>query len=205
MSGSLGSIVKFILRAWAGILFLGAAALAVAQDVPIVQPGAPGEAPKVLSASEATQLADTSYSPADVRFMQGMIVHHQQAVDMAQLVGDRTNNDAVTKIATGILATQKDEITFMREWLTSRDEKVEMPHSMHMGPEGHGMMKGMATPAQMAELAASDPGEELLSALVNLGYPRAQAERVVEGALGEAPTQAGLEDLIRIALRRLAP
>jgi Holliday junction DNA helicase RuvA len=58
--------------------------------------------------------------------------------------------------------------------------------------------------AASAELGIVDPGEELLSALVNLGYPRAQAERVVEGALAEAPTDAGLEDLIRIALRRLA-
>jgi Holliday junction DNA helicase RuvA len=56
-----------------------------------------------------------------------------------------------------------------------------------------------------AELGLADPDEELLSALVNLGYPRAQAERVVEGALAEAPPNAGLEDLIRIALRRLAP
>jgi Holliday junction DNA helicase RuvA len=56
-----------------------------------------------------------------------------------------------------------------------------------------------------AELGLADPGEELLSALVNLGYPRAKAERVVEGALAEAPADAGLEDLIRIALRRLAP
>jgi Holliday junction DNA helicase RuvA len=49
------------------------------------------------------------------------------------------------------------------------------------------------------------PDEELLSALVNLGYPRAQAERVVESALAEATTEAALEDLIRIALRHLAP
>ena len=49
-----------------------------------------------------------------------------------------------------------------------------------------------------------DPDEELLSALVNLGYPRAQAERVVQSALGEAPPEAGLEELIRVALRHLS-
>ncbi|MBY0399880.1 Holliday junction branch migration protein RuvA [Myxococcota bacterium] len=49
-----------------------------------------------------------------------------------------------------------------------------------------------------------EPQEELLSALVNLGYPRAQAERVVAAALAEAPADSRIETLIRIALRRLA-
>jgi Holliday junction DNA helicase RuvA len=53
-------------------------------------------------------------------------------------------------------------------------------------------------------LPAIEPGEELLSALVNLGYPTAQAERVVEAALEEASPESGLEELIRVALRRLA-
>lgn len=53
-------------------------------------------------------------------------------------------------------------------------------------------------------LSAVEPGEELLSALVNLGYPNSRAERVVEAALAEAPPQSGLEELIRVALRRLA-
>jgi len=49
-----------------------------------------------------------------------------------------------------------------------------------------------------------EPDEELLSALVNLGYSRGQAERVVASALAEAPAEAGLEELIRVALRHLA-
>jgi Holliday junction DNA helicase RuvA len=53
-------------------------------------------------------------------------------------------------------------------------------------------------------LLAIEPGEELLSALVNLGYPRNQAERVVDAALAEAPAGSSLEELIRVALRRLA-
>lgn len=53
-------------------------------------------------------------------------------------------------------------------------------------------------------LSAIEPGEELLSALVNLGYPSSQAERVVEAALAEAPPESSLEELIRVALRRLA-
>jgi len=53
-------------------------------------------------------------------------------------------------------------------------------------------------------LSSIEPDEELLSALVNLGYPRGQAERVVEAALEEAPPESSLEELIRVALRRLA-
>jgi Holliday junction DNA helicase RuvA len=52
--------------------------------------------------------------------------------------------------------------------------------------------------------AAADPAEELLSALTNLGYPPAQAGRVVEAALAEAAPDAALEELIRVALRRMA-
>ena len=58
--------------------------------------------------------------------------------------------------------------------------------------------------AGSAPLPAVAPDEELLSALVNLGYPRNQAERVVDAALAEAPPDSGLEALIRLALRRLA-
>ncbi len=68
-----------------------------------------------------------------------------------------------------------------------------------------GRLGGAASGAASPEIGDADPGEELLSALTNLGYPPAQARRVVEAALEEAPTDSGLEDLIRVALRRLAP
>ena len=67
-------------------LFIGSANAA-----PIVQPGAPGDSGRILSAEEAVQITDTSYSPADVNFMQMMIPHHQQAREMADLVERRTN------------------------------------------------------------------------------------------------------------------
>jgi uncharacterized protein (DUF305 family) len=128
------------------------AAPAAAQQAPIVQPGAPGQASKTLTAEEATRLAKSSYSPADVAFMQGMIVHHQQAVDMAALVADRTNQEAVVAVAGRIDASQLDEMKFMREWLEDRAEPVAM---MGMGHAHHSGMKGMATPEQLADLAAA--------------------------------------------------
>jgi uncharacterized protein (DUF305 family) len=144
----------------AGLLVaLGAQAAA-----PIVQPGAPGEPPRELTADEAIEVADTSYSPADVRFLQDMIPHHAQATEMAALVQGRTNNPDIIDIAGRIDAAQADEIAFMREWLTSRGEDAPMDggggegampahaHATHMAPE----MMGMATPEQMAQLAAAE-------------------------------------------------
>jgi uncharacterized protein (DUF305 family) len=128
---------------------------AAAAQVPILQPGAPGESVRELSVEEASEIAKSSYSPDDVRFMQDMIPHHNQAVQMAALVKDRTNNPEVADIAGRIDASQADEIKFMQDWLATRGEKVPEPsahHAMHMAHE----MAGMATPEQMAELAEAE-------------------------------------------------
>ncbi len=123
-------------------------------QVPILQPGAPGEAVRELSVTEASRIANSSYSPDDVRFMQDMIPHHNQAVQMAALVKARTNSEELTEIAGRIDASQADEIQFMKDWLAQRGEDVPDPtahHAMHMAHD----MAGMATPEQMAELADS--------------------------------------------------
>ncbi len=131
---------------------LATSAPLAAQAVPIVLPGAPGATPRVIDATEAIALSDTRFSPADVAFMQGMIVHHQQAVEMAQLVEDRTNNDAILKTSDRIEAGQKDEMDFMRTWLKDRNLEVAMQGMGH----AHHTMKGMASPEQMRELAAAN-------------------------------------------------
>ena len=135
-----------------------ASAGAAAQQVPILLPGAPGTAPTVLSPEQAVRIADTSFSPADVRFMQDMIRHHHQAVRMVALVKERTNNPALVDAAGRIEASQSDEIAFMQNWLRQRgqaaaDPAAAMAHSAHAG--GHETMKGMASPQEMAALAAS--------------------------------------------------
>ena len=137
------------------LFLLTGPAVGPAAAAPIVQPGVPGEPARELTAEEAVEIADTSYSPADVRFMQDMIPHHHQALEMAALVEDRTNNRELIDVAGRIDATQRDEIAFMQEWLRERGERVPDPtahHAMHM----HHEMAGMATPEQMAELAASE-------------------------------------------------
>ena len=126
-----------------------ASSTAFAQSAPIVHPGAPGAPSQVISPEQAIAVAGVNYAPGDVAFMQGMIVHHQQAVEMAKLVAKRTNNEAVVATADRIEAGQADEMKFMREWLETRGEPIKMAHMDHAG---HTMM-GMASAADMAELA----------------------------------------------------
>ena len=133
-------------------ILLASAATASAQDVTIVQPGGIGQAPRTLSEDEARQLARNAYSHADVAFMQSMIVHHQQAVDMAALVEDRTNTSETLAVAGRIDASQEDEIDFMRGWLSDRSEPLDMAG---MGHAAHSGMVGMATPEQLAALEAA--------------------------------------------------
>ena len=132
-----------------------AAVAPVTSTTPIILPGAPGQSSQTLAAVDAVKIADNSYSPDDVAFMQNMIPHHAQAVDMANLVAERTNRDEVVKIAKRIKASQADEIKFMEEWLAQRNEALTPPdHSGHHG--AHHQMAGMATPDQMQQLADSE-------------------------------------------------
>ncbi|MBW3550087.1 MAG: DUF305 domain-containing protein [Proteobacteria bacterium] len=124
-------------------------------QVSIVNPGAPGEDSRELSADEAVRIAASRYSAADVQFMQDMIPHHHQALEMAALVGERTNSPALIDAAGRIEASQRDEIGFMQQWLAARGERVPDPqaHSaMHTSHE----MAGMASAAEMAALAKAE-------------------------------------------------
>jgi len=124
----------------------------MAQEAPIIQPGAPGNAARELSAAEAIEIANISYSPADALFMQDMIPHHNQAVQMADLVADRTNTRELVDLAGRIDVSQADEIEFMQQWLSERGEEVPDPTAHEAMHTSH-KMAGMASPEQMAELA----------------------------------------------------
>ena len=141
----------------ASAVMIGIASASLAQ-VAIIQPGAPGEPARELTPEQALEIANTSYSPADARFMNDMIPHHHQAIQMAELVADRTNRPELIDVAGRINVSQGDEIAFMQQWLRGRGEPVPEPteHSaMHMSHE----MAGMATPEEMASLAAASGTE----------------------------------------------
>ncbi len=124
----------------------------------IVQPGAPGESGRTFSAMELDQVEGVSHVEADVRFMQGMIPHHQQALEMTALVRQHAVTRAVQQMALRMEISQRDEIQLMETWLRERNEPTTMP-GMGMEMGGMHLMPGMLTPEQMEELGNAR-GEE---------------------------------------------
>jgi uncharacterized protein (DUF305 family) len=119
----------------------------------IVQPGAPGQPTKTLPPSTRAMLPPGS--PKDVEFMQGMIMHHAQAVEMTALIDSRTDNKELRLLGARISKSQSDEIEFMKRWLTARGESTShaMPEMPGMNMSGHQMlMPGMLTAKQMDAL-----------------------------------------------------
>ena len=123
----------------------------------------------VIGSASAQAPADSArsrYTAADVAFMQGMIAHHAQAVEMAALVAARSAREDMHLLAQRIDVSQRDEIATMQRWLRSRHQEapgLDATHEHH-NPAGHPMlMPGMLTPEEMAALAAaSGPGFEQL-------------------------------------------
>jgi len=126
----------------------------------VVQPGAPGQPTRTLPPSTRATLPPRS--PKDVEFMQGMIMHHAQAVEMTALIESSTQNKELRLLGARISKSQSAEIEFMKRWLTARGE----PTSMTM-PEMPGMdmskqpmlMPGMLTPKQMEALKKANGAE----------------------------------------------
>ena len=135
----------------------------------VVQPGAPGEPTKTLPSSTRPTLLTAT--PADVQFMQHMIVHHAQAVEMTALIESHTKNKELRTLGERISRSQSDEIKFMKRWLTARGEPVEMPGMSGMDMPGMNMsghqmssshqmmMPGMLTPQQMDALRKAKDAE----------------------------------------------
>ena len=123
----------------------------------VVQPGAPGKPTKTLPPSTKGTLPPRS--SADVEFMQGMIMHHQQAVEMTALIPSHTENKNLRSLGARISSSQSDEIKFMQRWLAARGESISMamPGMPDMDKSGHPMalMPGMLTPEQMDALRKS--------------------------------------------------
>jgi uncharacterized protein (DUF305 family) len=119
----------------------------------VVQPGAPGKPTETLPPSTRPSLPPLS--PADVEFMQGMIMHHSQAVEMTALIASHTENKDVRSLGAKISSSQSDEIRFMQRWLAARGQSASVPGAMPgMDMSGHAMapMPGMLTPQQMEAL-----------------------------------------------------
>lgn len=120
----------------------------------VVQPGAPGKPSKTLPASTKATLPQPSH--ADVEFMQGMIMHHSQAVEMTALIPSHTENKDLRSLGARISSSQADEIKLMQRWLAARGEPIStaMPGMPEMDTSGKPMalMPGMLTPEQVEAL-----------------------------------------------------
>jgi uncharacterized protein (DUF305 family) len=134
----------------------------------VVQPGAPGQPTRTLPPSTRATLPPRSL--ADVQFMQGMIMHHAQAVEMTALIGSHTENKNLRSLGARISSSQSDEIKFMKRWLAARGAPIsppmpemEMPgmdmSSMDMSSHQMALMPGMLTPEQMEALRKATGAE----------------------------------------------
>ena len=135
----------------------------------VVQPGAPGQPTRTLPLSARATLPPRS--AADVQFMQGMIMHHAQAVEMTALIESHTENKDLRLLGARISHSQSEEIKFMQHWLETRGEPTSLPMQQMRGmdmamPGMSGMesnqpmlMPGMLTPKQMEALKKSKGAE----------------------------------------------
>ena len=128
---------------------------------PIVQPGAPGQNSKILSPETAVIPPRTPAAP-DIAFMQGMIMHHSQAVEMTDLLRTRSRNKDLQALGKRISISQTDEIQYMKQWLEERGQPASMQHAHmdmanmkgmdHSKMDSMQLMPGMLTPQQMKAL-----------------------------------------------------
>lgn len=158
------------------ILLAGLIAAQAPQSPPIFQPGAPGAASRVITPGQAVSLSRSTFTAADVAFMQHMLVHHAQAVEMVGLLETRGASPAVKLIGRRIALSQQAEMDLMRDWLAQRGQPLAMAgmashagmdhsaHASHGTTHGAGhalpaddtpVMPGMLSPAQIQTLAAA--------------------------------------------------
>jgi uncharacterized protein (DUF305 family) len=121
-----------------------------------------------ISPAMASAQSAPTYMAADVRFMQGMIGHHAQAVAMTSLIPERRTRQDIRLLGHLIEVSQKDDIKMMQQWLRDRHQQVPTVDTQHehRAEAGHSMsmpgmamsdtlMPGMLTAAQLAELAGA--------------------------------------------------
>jgi len=127
----------------------------------VVQPGAPGQPTRTLPPHTSGVLPPLAR--ADIEFMQGMIMHHSQAVEMTALIPSHTDNKALYELGARISSSQSDEINFMKRWLVERGQPISMAMpgmpDMDMSGKPMGLMPGMLSPEQMAALRKAKGAE----------------------------------------------
>lgn len=143
----LGPIAALVLASVAAAACRGAGAQVGPR---VVQPGSPGQPTRTVAGAPKTEIR---FTEADVRFMQGMIGHHAQALEMTALLPSRTSRAEMKLLALRIQVSQADEIKLMRTWLIDRGQAVPDDHAHHA--PGAKLMPGMLTADEMSRLSAA--------------------------------------------------
>lgn len=162
----------------------------------IVQPGAPGEPTKSWDGSDLDEVEGVAWTEADVTFMQGMIHHHAQALEMTALIEERTETEAIRQMGLRMEISQGDEIALMSRWLEARDRSVPAWRSMSTirADGGAGEARGGTEHAGM-DHATMDHTEGTLHAMPGMLSP--QQMRDLEAARGEEFDRLFLEYMIQ--------
>jgi len=122
--------------------------LGITAPVVVSAQGRAGHAPT------ATGVPSVRPSEVDIAFIQGMLTHHAQAVEMVALVPQRTTRRELLLIAERIDVSQRDEMAWMRDWLADhRIPAAEGQGAHDHAAMGHASMPGMLSPDEMAALA----------------------------------------------------
>jgi uncharacterized protein (DUF305 family) len=121
--------------------------------VRVVQPGKPGESARVTDSDQVRAPDGSTYNNIDVAFVQMMIVHHTQAVEMAQLAPSRADGTGLRALAARMAASQEPEIKWLKQWLRARGQPDTDPQ------HDHSTMPGMQSPADVAALTAAKGAE----------------------------------------------
>lgn len=117
----------------------------------VIAPGGPGEEARTISPEQAArELPDDSPNAADRAYVRNMTEHHRQALAMSALAPDRASADGVKRLAERITAAQRPEIGAMERWAA----RYPAP-AAGAGGHDHAAMPGMATEAQLKELAGA--------------------------------------------------
>ncbi|MFF7337555.1 DUF305 domain-containing protein [Streptomyces sp. NPDC008163] len=148
------------------------------------------------SAPAAASVSAPAETSADVGFARDMAVHHQQAVEMAFIVRDRTSDEAVRRLAFDIINTQANQRGMLLGWLEmwGRAKSSPGPPMAWMGhtftPRGDGaLMPGMATDAELDALrAAKGRDAEILFLKLMTAHHKSGAE-MAQAAASAAKTE----------------
>lgn len=176
------------MRGWVAFALIAAAAIGASACAPeeSAQPAASQEHMHELPATDGP-----GFIVADVRFMQGMISHHAQAIHMAAMAPSHGAGERLLKLAQKIDISQKDEIKFMQRWLAERQQAV--PDSMQVSMM---MMPGMLTPEQIAQLDQAR-GQDFDRLFLTFMIQHHQGALSMVDSLFASPTAAQDSDIFR--------